>query len=86
MTDFKNDYHLVVPYFVRVVYHLHLEYKDISETLLEKLRADFYLFKKRDRKVDNILWDNRVRNIVFACECVKYRIISPNYLINCLEE
>lgn len=86
MTDFKNDYHLVLPYFARVIANIASKYPDIRDMLKEKLSSDFYLFKKRDKNIGNMLWDNRIRNMTYIGEATKYRIISPNLVISCIKE
>lgn len=86
MADFKKDYHLVIPYFARVLAHIAMASKDIKGYLIEKLKFDYKLFKKRDKTIKNSLLDNRIRNISFTAECTKFRVLNPQYLIKCMKE
>ena len=64
ITDVKSDYHLVIQYLARAVALLNILHPDVKIYLIDKLKSDYDLFKKRDKTIRNILLDNRVRNIV----------------------
>jgi hypothetical protein len=53
---------------------------------MDKLKSDYDLFKKRDKPSKNVLQDNRIRNILYISEMVKFRVIDSWFILDVLED
>lgn len=83
IVEFRTDYHLAIKYICRILANLDQKYKqEIRKNLTAKLQADYENFKGRTTRTVNFFFDNRVRNMNFIIEFIKYRLILPNFLIS----
>lgn len=90
LIDYKIDYHLVAPFFCRILANISNFCNDMPDMIMEKIKIDFDKHKANPRRSEDVIFDARIRNIKFLTELTKFRVIKPNFTQNifkqCIEE
>lgn len=82
--EYRKEYQLVTPFLCRIAAIVAQNYRDIQETVVDSLFADYEKLRE-NINTNFVINDKRSRNLKYICEFTKFKLIDNEKAILCIQ-